>query len=525
MSKFRYILVQVLIGIAFLVIVGRLVQFQIIEGRKHAAAVKSNSQSNTPDVPRGEIVDRNEKVLALDLTRYTLEYNPVICNEDRTQLISRLQEIINLKNPQLLYRKSSQTLAQNLSKEQANKIRKLHSKLLYVRKVRTRFYPQGTHASHIIGYVDTYGKARQGMESKYEKLLHDHPEQKLELSIDSRVQVFAERVLEERLKETKASRGTVIVMSVKTGEIVAWAVLPSFDPNKYYNYPFESIKNWSLVDVYQPGSVFKIITVSSALDSETIDASYKFTDPGYLEVDKHRIKNHDYVAGKTRSAELGLQQLFERSSNPFAAHLAVKTGAETFYQYIRKFGFARKTGIELDGESKGILEQWNKWRRLDTATTGIGQGSISVTPLQLIVAVNVVANGGNRVRPTLRKISKVESEEIETESVLKLETANLVRELLAASIQTNTTTRFSVAGKIPGLAVAGKTGTAQKANAGGGYSHSSTIASFIGFYPATNPKFITLVVIDDPKADGGWGDTVAGPVFNKVASYVRDLYL
>jgi cell division protein FtsI/penicillin-binding protein 2 len=525
MSKFRYTLVQGLIAFAFLVIVGRLAQFQILEGHKHAAAVKKNSQSSVQDVPRGEIVDRNEKVLALDLTRYTLEYNPVICNEDRAQLIARLQSIVNLNKPQLLYRKSSQTLAHNLTKEQANKIRKLNSKLLYVRKVRTRFYPQGKHASHIIGYVDTYSKARQGMEAKYEKQLHEHPEDKLELSIDSRVQVFAERVLEERLRETNASRGTVIVMSVKTGEIVAWAVLPSFDPNRYYDYPFESIKNWSLVDVYQPGSVFKTVTVSSALDSETVDAGYKFVDPGYLEVDKHRIKNHDYVAGKTGSVELGLQQLFERSSNPFAAHLAVKMGPETFYKYIRKFGFAHKTGIELDGESKGILDKWNKWRRLDTATTGIGQGSISVTPLQLLTAVNVIANGGYRVRPTLLKISKVKSEEIETQSVIKPETANLVRDLLAASIETNTKTRFSISGKIPGLAVAGKTGTAQKATAGGGYSHSSTIASFIGFYPAANPKFITLVVIDDPKADGGWGDTVAGPVFNKVASYVRDLYL
>ncbi len=525
MSKFRYTLVQILIALAFLIIIARLAQFQILEGHKHAASIKNNLMSNLPDIPRGEIVDRNEKVLALDLTRYTLEYNPVQCDENRAQLIANLQEIVDLKNPQLIYRKSSQTLARNLNKEQANKIRKLHSRLLYVRKVRTRFYPQGKHASHLIGYVDTYSKARQGMEAKYEKLLHDDPEQKLELSIDSRVQVFAEKALEQRLSETSASRGTVIVMSVKTGEIVAWAVSPSFDPNKYYDYSFEAIKNWSLVDVYQPGSVFKIVTVSSALDSGTIDASYRFVDPGYLEIDKHRIKNHDYVAGRTPTVELGLQQLFERSSNPFAAHLAVKMGPETFYKYIRKFGFASKTGIELDGESKGILDAWNKWRRLDTATTGIGQGSISVTPLQLLTAVNVVANGGNRVRPTLLKIPKTKVDEVETHRILKVETANLVRDLLAASIETNLKTRFTISGKIPGLAVAGKTGTAQRLNEGGGYSNSRTIASFIGFYPAENPKFITLVVIDDPKADGGWGDTVAGPVFNKVAGYVRDLYL
>ncbi len=506
-------------------IIARLAQFQLIEGQKHASHVKNSLRSNSIDVPRGEIVDRNDKVLALDLTRYTLEYNPVESNEDRYALGVRLQEIMNLKDPQLLNRKSSQTLAHNLSKEQANKIRKLHSKLLYLRKVRSRFYPQGSLASHIIGYVDTYSKARLGVESKYEKVLHDNPEEKFALSIDSRVQVLAEKALEQRISETHANRGTVMVMSVKTGEMVAWAVSPGYNPNKYYDYSMESTKNWSIVDAYQPGSVFKIITVSSALDSGTIDTDYKFVDHGYIDIGGRRVKNHDFVAGRTPSVELGLQQLFERSSNPFTSHIAVKMGPEVFYKYIRKFGFASKTNIEIDGESKGILHKWNKWRSIDTATTGMGQGAICVTPLQLIAAVNAVANNGLWVKPTILKIPKNRIEEIEGRRVITEETAATVRRLLAGSIKNNLETRFTISGKIPGLAVAGKTGTAQKVNEGGGYSNSRTIASFIGFYPAENPKFITLVVIDDPKAAGGWGDTVAGPVFNQVAGYVRDLYL
>lgn len=524
MSKFRYRLIQVFLLIAFVAIALRLAQFQILEGTKHANYVKNSGKHLQINAARGEIVDRNEKVLALDLTKYTLEYNPVDTSEDRYRLGLNLNRICNFRKYHLLRSKYSQTLAHNLSRDQASQIRKLKSKLLYLRKMRSRFYPQGDFASHILGYVDLYGEARKGIELRYQDLLKKNPQGKLDLSIDSRLQVFAEKALNKRIAETNALRGTVMVMNVKTGEILAWAVSPSFDPNKYYNYNLEAIKNWSIVDVYQPGSIFKIVTVSSALDSGTITPDHRFVDQGFLKVDTWTIKNHDYVAGKTGSRELNLQGLFERSSNPFASHLGLLMGPQTFYRYIRKFGFSAKTRIELDGETKGILHHFSKWYKSDTATTGMGQGAISVTPIQILAAVNVIPNGGIWVKPTLLKVDKTELEKLEQHVVLKPSTANLIRELLTRSIETNNKERNTIAGNIPGLKVAGKTGTAQKAE-GRGYSKSRTIASFVGFYPAENPRFITLVVIDDPKAAGGWGDTVSGPVFNQVASYVRDLYL
>ena len=524
MSRFRYRLIQIILVFAFFVIVGRLAQFQILDAKKYRHV--NNPNAEKVNQARGEIVDRNSKILALDINKYTLEYNPLDIKEDREDLAYKLSQIINLKNKNLLYSKASQTLAQNLNKDQAQQIRALHSRLLYLREIKSRMYPQGRLACHLIGYVDLYGKARQGSEAVYNQDLLNDPENQLQLSIDSRLQAFAEKALKQRITETKAHRGAVLVMKVDTGEMFAWATVPDFDPNRYFEFSSNDTKNWSLVDVYQPGSIFKIITVSTALDSSTITPDYTFTDKGYLEVDKWKIKNHDYNASSTKSEQLNLQQLFERSSNPFAAHLALEIGRETFYKYIRKFGFGEKTGVEIEGETNGILHKYSKWRNSDTATTGIGQGAISVTPIQLLAGVNAVANNGIWVKPTIMKFKQNTStiNNINTRAVVNLEVAAHVTRLLANAVENNNKVRHSVAGKIEGLRVAGKTGTAQKAKAGGGYASYETVASFIGYFPAENPRYIMLVVIDDPKTDGRWGDTVAGPVFNQVAEYMKSLY-
>ncbi len=526
MSGFRYRIVQILIAIAFAVIFLRLFQFQVLDYKKYSAIHKNKKSGIKIDIERGDIVDRNSRVLALDVDKYTLEYNPVKSDEDRNKLARDLDAIISFKNHDLIFKNSSQTLAYNLTKLQAQKIKALNSKLLYLRKVRSRFYPQDQMASHLIGFVDIYGKARQGLESTNEEFLLKNPQAKLELSIDSQLQVYVEKVLKQRVIETKSQRATAIVMKVNTGELLAWAISPGFNPNKYYNYSIQDIKNWSLVDVYQPGSIFKIVTVASALDSGTVSADHSFIDKGYLEVDKWKIKNHNYIKGKTKAEKLGLQSLFERSSNPFAAHLALLMGPEVFYKYIRRFNFGFKTGVELAGESKGILHKFNRWRKSDTATTGIGHGAISITPLQLIAGINAIANSGFWVRPTLLK-QNISSNDtgIERKQVLYNDTAKLVTTMLADSIEHNITEKNSIAGRVAGLSVAGKTGTAEKLKAGGGYSKKNTVASFLGYFPAENPKYICLVVIDDPQTDGGWGDTVAGPVFNKIADQVKTLYL
>jgi cell division protein FtsI/penicillin-binding protein 2 len=320
-------------------------------------------------------------------------------------------------------------------------------------------------------------------------------------------------------------------MQVHTGEILAWAVNPDFNPNKYFDYDPIRTKNWSLVDVYQPGSVFKIITVSSALDAGVIDKDYTFDDPGFLQVGKWKIKNHHYNPNKPSVEKLNLQDLFAKSSNSFASHVALKLGAKDFYHYLRKFGIGQKTGIELDGETEGILRKYNQWDLADTATTGIGQGAISITPLQLIVAVNTIANHGYKVKPTIFKVDKQKfikqeqkKEDEKNPPIVKSEIADHIVKLLTAAIAHNVTVKKTISGNIPNVQIAGKTGTSQKTTNSGSYSHTNTIASFVGFFPAQSPKYIALVVIDDPKAAGGWGDTVSGPLFNMVVSYMTSLY-
>jgi cell division protein FtsI/penicillin-binding protein 2 len=521
MSRFRYQFTLIFIILLFLGLAAKLFYFQVLNKSKFEVD-RSRFKKQIP-VSRGEIIDRNKKILAIDLNKYTLEFNPVESKEDKDKLYQALNRIIGLKNKDLLYANRSVTLAHNLDKKKADKIRQLNSKYLYLRKVRSRVYPQGSLASHIIGYVDLYGKARQGVEFEYEDFLKEHASSSLELSIDSRLQNYAEKVLQERLKETKAKKGTVIVMKVQTGELLAWAVKPDFDPNKYFNFDSSFRNNWSLVDVYQPGSVFKVLTVSSALDSMTIDRFYTYKDEGFIKVDNWKIKNHDYHPKKTKAETLNLEGLFARSSNPFSAHLALKMGPEIFYNYIKAFGFGSRTGVELSGETNGIVRHFSKWRNSDTATTGIGQGSISVTPLQVLTAINTVANKGYKVQPTIFKVSDFSS--VAKEAIILEENADLIRRLLTRAVAYNIKEKYAISGNVPGLNIAGKTGTAQKIKAGGGYSRKNTIASFTGFFPAQAPRYTVLVVIDDPKTDGRWGDTVAGPVFNKVAAYIKSLYL
>lgn len=529
MGRFRYRLIQVIVLVSFFIIVARLFNLQIIQGSKFYKRVKQLRTNVKSLTNRGEITDKFGKTLAMDIERYTLEYNPCEASkkENKSVLARELAAIFDFpeSSKKLLYKKSSQTLAFNLTREQVQKIKKLHSPSLYMRKVITRFYPEDSFASHILGYVDLYGSARQGVELYHKEYLEQNAEAKLELTLDSRLQGFTEEKLDKHLKKTKAKQGTAIVMEVKSAKILAWASSPAYNPNFYKDYSINRLKNWSIVDVYQPGSIFKIITVASALDSKIINSDYSFIDEGFIMVDKWRIQNHDYIKGKTEESELDLTGLFETSSNPFAAHLGLKMGKEVFHNYLKLFGFSQKTGIELPGESTGLLKHYSLWKDSDLASTAIGQGAIAVTPIQILAAINSIANDGTWIQPTLignhSKVGLIQSKV----KIIDPKIAKEIQTRLADSVATNIKEKWAKAGNVSGIRVAGKTGTAQKIRKDGRYSHYNTIASFVGFYPAEDPKYISLVVIDDPKTDGRWGDTIAGPLFNEITNYVKNLYL
>ncbi len=511
-------------------IVARLAYLQLYKGSQFHNRVKQLHALHNSNINRGDIVDRSGKTMAMDIDRFTLEYNPVASDrENREKLATKLSQIFKfpVSAQKLLYKNSSQTLVRNLSLNQAEEIRKLGSPSLYIRKITTRFYPQDSLMSHVLGYVDNYGRARQGLEYQYREFLRKNPEKKLTLSLDSKLQAFVEAKLTAQINKTRAIKGTAMVMKVKTGEILAWAVKPDYNPNFYYKYGYKELKNWTLVDVYQPGSVFKILTASAAIDAGVIDKDFVYQDKGYIKVGGYTISNHDWVRGKTKVKPLTIQGLFERSSNPFATFLGLKLGKQKLYDYIRMFGFGQKTNIELPGETDAIVRKPETWRDSDIASTSIGQGAIAVTPLQLIAGINAIANDGTWIKPTILRTDTESNKPLLFSTkvdVIEPELAKYIQEKLANSIQENIKKRYAKAGKVAGLRVAGKTGTSQKL-IDGRYSRSNTIASFLGFYPNPNPEYITLVVIDDPKTDGRWGETIAGPVFNQIAEYMKTHYL
>jgi cell division protein FtsI/penicillin-binding protein 2 len=271
-----------------------------------------------------------------------------------------------------------------------------------------------------------------------------------------------------------------------------------------------------MVDVYQPGSTFKILTVCSGLETGVIKTNSTFYDGGSLTVGNRTIRNHDGGHGS-----LDLLHLFIHSSNIASAQIAMMMPPKVFHDMLSKFGIGQPTGIDLPGESHGLLLNHKFWKPLDAATTGFGQGAIACTPLQLVAAVGAVANSGVWQQPHLIRriydprtgVTEKWTEPTKRE-VISPAIAKHVSGLLADNIAMGT----QIAGKVPGYRVAGKTGTAQKVSASGrGYLAGQTIASFVGFLPADNPQLVGIVVVDSPQTDGRWGNTVAGPVFNAIA--------
>ena len=531
----RIFFIEVIIGLCFFTILGQLFYVQVIKSPGLISQFKSAFNKKSCFI-RGDIRDRFGNLLVLDVITYDLYNNVKDFNKISEEEINNLQTILELNNDTVikkLHQKINTKIAGNLNQATAKKIKSLETGLVYLVPKVTRKYPHKTLASHIVGFVNADHIGQHGVEYFYEDLLkkENNSSQGLSpfpkgtdivLTIDSVLQQYAEDRLNESIKKTHAEKGTILIISPKTGEIFTWAVYPSFDPNKFFKE--KSIKNWALTDVYEPGSTFKIFTVSSGLETMVIDKTSTFYDPGFLKVGNRTIRNHH--GHKPRTVDL--LELFKQSSNVASGQIGLKMSPKDFYTQIKKFKFSEKTMIDLAGESKGLLTPYKEWKTIDQATTAIGQGSISVTPLQLASGTCSIANNGLWIQPHVLKgiwepnymLINEGPYKFISEQILSKETANYVSNLLGQSVKENVEAMAYIAGNIPGYSVAGKTGTAQKVNPNGkGYLPGHTIASFIGYFPVNNPEILILVVIDDPKTEGQWGNTVAGPVFNDVGSF------
>ncbi len=529
----RLFIIQSIFLLIFILIWVQLFNLQILKSQ--GLITEAKKQFYQPQINlRGDVRDRNGELLALDIITYDLYNNVTKIEKTPKEKIASLAKILKVSSDELTKKLSqgrNTKIFLGIGESQINEIKNSYLGLVYPYAKSIRTYPHKRMAAHLIGYVNTDGKGQHGVESYYNDLITKIAEYTnktqlypkgtdIALTIDSALQEYAEEELRQAAEKSRATRGAIIALSPKTGEIYAWSVYPGFNPNTFYNE--KSIKNWSITDIYEPGSTFKVITISSALENMTIEKTSTFYDPGFLKVGKRTIKNHD----KTKPQYINLLELFKQSSNVAAAQVALSMKPEDFYNSIKHFMIGQRTNIDLPGESEGLLLNYKKWRPIDSATTAFGQGAVSVTPLQLACAVSSIANHGIWVQPHVVKgiwdpnymlISET-PKNIATEQVISPEVADYVSGLLKQSVKENLKAMAYIAGDVPGYDVVGKTGTAQKIRPDGkGYWGGHTVASFIGYFPADDPEILILAVIDDPKTGGGWGNTVCGPVFNNVA--------
>ena len=522
---------------------------QVIDIKKYRVKAK-NQRAGQNFAVRGDIYDRTGLKLATDKVFYNVFARRADYDEDESSpevIAKKLAPILKMSKEELLKKLNSQNqiiaVKKDIDRNTAKEIAKLHLRAISLDKKNTREYPQGTLAAHVLGYYNFDADIANGVEyTEKDKLEHVENEVKFQrtqkgkiiydfmtdpvatatnpkgqdvtLTIDAAIQHICEKELEKMVKEKEALRGTVLVMNPKNGEILAYAVYPNYDPNNFRNASPDLIKNWTLTDVFPPGSTFKIITVASAMELGKINEHSTVLDTGKTTIGKWEIKNYDYDV-HPYPGNISLEYLFEHSSNIGAINIAKTMTAKEFYDMLKKFGYGAKTGIDLPGESSGLLPYYTSWDQGIHATMSYGYGT-SVTAMQMISAVQALANNGVKVTPHVIKYSPEEEElKIQRVQVVSPETARSITRLLAASVNNG---RSAI--KMDKYNVAAKTGTSRKPKENSSGYTPFTYTSTICYLPASDPQILVYVMVDSAKVGAIWGNTVAGPVFNEVTTQI-----
>ena len=537
-----------------LMLIGRLFYIQIIDHDRYVQRLYAQANGvETLYSPRGTIYDRNGKKLAFSAMVKSFYCDPQMIKGDRQVIAKALAPLLK-ENAEKIEKKlnadsSFVWLARLMDPEDSDKVEALLKEnkwqvgFGFVHESR-RYYPNGPLLANVLGFVGIDDIGLSGMEKSMEpyiggeksqyKVITDakgnpilrssvnqkEPEEKrsVYLTIDENIQFYAERALDRAMASTKAQGGIIIVMDPKNGDILALCNRPTYDPNKFNEFPDDSFKNRSVVDVYEPGSTFKPIIAAAALASGSYTTDIVWTDPGAVWASGHAIRNWDDSSyGNVRMVDI-----IKYSLNTGCAHIGLLMGAENLTKYARAFGFGKETGIELPGEASGILFQEKDMKDIDIATMSIGQG-IAVTPLQMVQAYSALANGGQMVKPhILAAIRNPDGSDYKTyhsetagEPVDK-EVADQVKDMMEKEISEGGGNKA----KVPGYHMGGKTGTAQKINTiSGGYLKNEHIASFCGFGPTEDPRAVCLVVLDNPRGVY-YGGQVAAPVFKEVMEHI-----
>ena len=537
-----------LVGVILLAL--HLFVLQIVDIHKYREKGRMQRASHDFAV-RGDIYDRHGIKLATDRIYYNIYARPVdYSNKETPKKIAKLFAPVLGIPEQTLYAKLSNKKIQviavkkDVDRDTAKKIMKIISdnsfRSISLDKKNTREYPQGVFASHVLGFYNFDANVSNGVEltakdklehvvraTRYQrtrdgKIIYNfttdpvvptmNPKgQDVVLTIDAAIQHVCEKELQKIIHEKDALRGAVIVMNPKNGEILAYAVYPTYDPNKFQKASNTQIKNWTLTDVYPPGSTFKTITVTSAMELGKINEHSIIADSGRMKFGNYTIENYDYKQ-KGAPGKINLVYLFDHSSNIGSVNVGFLMTHNEFYTMLKKFGFGEKSGIDLPGESSGLLASPKYWDKGLHMTMSYGYGT-SVSIMQMVSAVSALANNGVRVTPHVIKYSpEEEAEKVKSIPTISAQTAHTITKLLAESVNNGKSCI-----KMDKYNVAAKTGTSRKPLENGtGYS-GTMYTSTIGYLPASDPKVLIYVVIDSAKKGPVWGNTVAGPVFHEVA--------
>ncbi|HEY3040432.1 MAG TPA: penicillin-binding protein [Pyrinomonadaceae bacterium] len=551
----RTLFVAAFVAFWMLGISARLVYLQVSQHDKLVARAHKQQQEAIDTSPtRGPVLDRQERELARSIDTTSVFIAPDEFNKDETRAMDEIgctAEVISsvlsldritLVNQILEAKESGRRflwIARRMTPEKAQVLETMDLAGVHTRKEPKRFYPNGSLAANVLGFVGLDGNGLAGIEQVYNEkitgepgklfiekdslgrayestMILGRPGQTIILTIDQSIQYQAEAALTTAIAQSGARAGTAIVLDPHTGDILALANAPTFDPNDVGSASPAARANWALQNIYEPGSTFKVVVFSAAIEKglakpdDHIDCQM-----GSITVAKRLIHDHHPFGSLTVAEALA------KSSNVAAIKLGLRVGDPTMYDYITRFGFGSRTGIELPGETAGLVRPLNRWQPSSIGSIAIGQ-EVGVTPLQMAAAFGALANDGVRIAPHLiREIRNVSGVTIyrpdpEQRRVISTSTASALRGMLEG-VTLNGTAKKA---QLDGYTAAGKTGTAQKIDAKTkAYSKTKFVASFIGFAPVNNPAVVIIVVIDEPSGSYHGGD-VAAPVFRQIAEQI-----
>lgn len=516
----------------------RLVQLQVFQVDDYRDLAQQQREGfDVLEPRRGDILDLQLGNLAINVEMDVLTADPTAV-QSPLDLAQQLAPILEVSEAQI-YRKLMQKsrfvyLARRLHPTQSQQIRRLKQPGVFLRKESQRFYPGGQLAAHVLGFVNREHQGLSGLEYLYDERIRGEPSRVhltldarrnsyrrtesrdgregefLVLNLDRSLQFIAEDVLAKAIESAQATNGSLIAMEPSSGEIRALASYPTFNPNRYSDFDAEQRRNRAILEIFEPGSVFKVVTMAALLEEGLTDLEEVID----CTVGSLRLGNKVYREAKKSFGELTVAEILAKSSNVGTIKLALRLGPERLHSYIRLFGFGAESGVDLPGEQVGLLRPVSEWSTVSIGSISIGQ-EIGVTPLQMLRALAVVANGGYLVKPAVvRQVLTPEGDLVERTNpvrrrILTENTTRLMKQAMAQVVEEGT----AALAALDGYSSGGKTGTAQKF-VGQSYSKSLYVASYMGFAPLNEPALAAIVIVNEPKNEY-YGGRVAAPVFKE----------